>query len=164
MKVIGYRGGLISFRIPAHWREEYEEDGGGTFYEDIANSGTLRVSVITAAKKQDDHQIIDQAHLFDMFRSSTKASEGAVLKLDRGNVLLRYRQCAIEQGEELAMHCWEIGNAMPPDQFKIAVFTYTILETLSSKPPAMTELALLEQEIPKTVFATTLGLSRTRQH
>ncbi|MBK8594774.1 MAG: hypothetical protein IPN83_04160 [Holophagales bacterium] len=40
MKSITYRGGLVTFRIPRHWVEEYEEDGGGTFYEDRPDSGT----------------------------------------------------------------------------------------------------------------------------
>ena len=29
MKSIGYRGGVVRFRIPADWKEEYEEQGGG---------------------------------------------------------------------------------------------------------------------------------------
>jgi hypothetical protein len=33
-KTIVYRGGIVRFRIPAHWIEEYEHEGGGTFYEE----------------------------------------------------------------------------------------------------------------------------------
>jgi hypothetical protein len=47
MKKITYRGGLISFQIPKDWIEEYEENGGGTFYEDSQESGTLRINVLT---------------------------------------------------------------------------------------------------------------------
>jgi len=47
MKTIEYRGGVVSFRIPSKWKEEYEEKGGGTFYEPVQDSGTLRLNIIT---------------------------------------------------------------------------------------------------------------------
>src|SRR5438552_168389 len=47
-KTISYRGGIVTFRIPSHWREEYEPNGGGTFYDDNPDSATLRLNVITA--------------------------------------------------------------------------------------------------------------------
>jgi hypothetical protein len=47
LKVITYRGGLVRFRIPAAWREEYEDAGGGIFYAPGDDTGTLRISVLT---------------------------------------------------------------------------------------------------------------------
>jgi hypothetical protein len=47
MKPIVYRGGIITFRVPATWKEEYEAEGGGTFYDDRPDSGTLRLNVLT---------------------------------------------------------------------------------------------------------------------
>jgi hypothetical protein len=46
-KTIQYRGGLVTFRIPSDWVEEYEADGGGAFYPEKPNSGTLRLNVMT---------------------------------------------------------------------------------------------------------------------
>jgi hypothetical protein len=40
MKTIRYRGGIVTFRIPAPWTEEYEEKGGGIFYDKDNDSGT----------------------------------------------------------------------------------------------------------------------------
>src|SRR5262249_43907386 len=51
MKAIRCRGGIVTFRIPAHWTEEYEEEGGGTFYDEDNGSGTLRLNVLTFALK-----------------------------------------------------------------------------------------------------------------
>jgi hypothetical protein len=51
MKTIRYRGGIVTFRIPAHWTEEYEEEGGGIFYNEDNDSGTLRLNVLTFASK-----------------------------------------------------------------------------------------------------------------
>lgn len=50
-KTINYRGGVVTMEIPAHWKEEYEPKGGGTFYEDRADSGTLRLNVLTFEDK-----------------------------------------------------------------------------------------------------------------
>ena len=50
MKSIVYRGGVVRFRIPAHWREEYSDNEGGMFYGDHSQSGTLRLTIITAAQ------------------------------------------------------------------------------------------------------------------
>src|SRR3954471_16013798 len=47
LKTITYRGGLVRFRIPADWQEEYEEAGGGTFYAPDDQSGALRLNVLT---------------------------------------------------------------------------------------------------------------------
>ncbi len=46
-KTIEYRGGLVTFRIPSDWVEEYEADGGGAFYAEKPDSGTLRLNVNT---------------------------------------------------------------------------------------------------------------------
>jgi hypothetical protein len=48
MKTISYRGGVVTFRIPESWNEEYSDTDGGTFYEDKPDSGTLRLKLITA--------------------------------------------------------------------------------------------------------------------
>jgi hypothetical protein len=45
-----YRGGIVTFRIPAHWCEEYSDMEGGTFYGDHSQSGTLRLTIITVEK------------------------------------------------------------------------------------------------------------------
>jgi hypothetical protein len=42
MKTIVYRGGVVTFRIPAHWQEEYSDIEGGTFYEDRAGQSHER--------------------------------------------------------------------------------------------------------------------------
>jgi hypothetical protein len=41
MKRIEYRGGIASFELPSHWREEHAVEGGATFYDERPDSGTL---------------------------------------------------------------------------------------------------------------------------
>jgi hypothetical protein len=83
MKRIVYRGGVVSFLIPDHWLEEYEEEGGAAFYEDKPGSGTLRLNVITATEpnRQDDRSGTDRlVGLFDRNREPNKV----VRVLDNG--------------------------------------------------------------------------------
>ena len=56
LKTISYRGGVVTFQIPSTWIEEYEEQGGGTFYEDSPDSGTLRLNVMTFKTPQSSDQ------------------------------------------------------------------------------------------------------------
>ena len=49
LKNICYRGGIACFEIPASWKEEYEPSGGATFYEDLPDSGTLRLNALSVS-------------------------------------------------------------------------------------------------------------------
>jgi len=48
LKTIVYRGGIVTFRIRSNWRETYEPDGGGDFFEEGPGKPTLRLNVLTA--------------------------------------------------------------------------------------------------------------------
>jgi hypothetical protein len=47
MKRLEYRGGLVRFELPSHWVEEYEPEGGGTFYDNTIEAVTLRLNVLS---------------------------------------------------------------------------------------------------------------------
>lgn len=49
MKEIVYRGGIVVFSIPSNWKEEYEPNGGATFYQEGFKTGTLRLSILTVS-------------------------------------------------------------------------------------------------------------------
>jgi hypothetical protein len=51
LKPITYRGGIVRFEIPSDWIEEFETSGGGTFYENRPDSGTLRLNVLSFSSK-----------------------------------------------------------------------------------------------------------------
>lgn len=62
LKHIKYRGGIAEFQIPSHWREEYEPGGGGTFYEDSPDSGTLRLNVLSLSSKDTSQSRCQRRH------------------------------------------------------------------------------------------------------
>jgi len=54
LKTINYRGGIVRFRVPSSWLEEYKPEGGGTFYEDASDAGILRLNVLGFEKRAKD--------------------------------------------------------------------------------------------------------------
>jgi hypothetical protein len=134
MKQIIYRGGLVKFRLPNSWIEEYEADGGGTFYEDKPNSGTLRLNVLSfKATDEKTSEIVSEA-IAEQFQHSR---HGQVDILPNGNVLQKYTETAVEDGEELLIYYWKLGSPIPPQTIRIALFSYTILSNQAEDAKAI---------------------------
>src|SRR5262245_15281126 len=100
-KTISYRGGIVSFRIPSNWREEYEPEEGGTFYDDDPDSGTLRVNVITAKAPMPITERSAPDILAGLVRTSAKPE-----LVGNNYALVRYEQRAEEQGHPLHITYW----------------------------------------------------------
>ena len=149
MKVIKYRGGVVIYRIPDNWVEEYEDEGGGTFYEDCPDSGTLRLNVISfKAQSKPTPDVIKKALM-----SSKDSSIGKINFLPNGNGVLNCRKCTSEENRRLTIYYWEVAHPIPPDHFDYAIFSYTILEDRESDPQIQAELSMLDQEIRASIFS-----------
>jgi hypothetical protein len=155
LKTINYRGGLVTFRIPEDWEEEYEEEGGGTFYPDYDDSGTLRLSTLglKSQKPVTIHTIRKDAE-----RRAAKEG-GALAELPGGNWMVTYTHTAEEDGDELTIKYWEIMNPVPPNHMRIALFSYTALKDLLDDPGSevSNDYRMLEELIPACKFARELG-------
>ena len=103
MKQIDYRGGILSFRIPAVWVEEYRNDHA-MFYEDGAERGTLRLTLITVERATNSPDPVTIRNLVAFMRDLTKQNNPEVL--ENGNVLCRYTREAREDGEPILVHYW----------------------------------------------------------
>ena len=88
LKPITYRGGLVKFYVPSTWVEGYEPDGGGTFYEDLPNSGTLRLNVLTFENKS----VSNDKTANDFLVNSDLTKQGVITPLPNGNVMLTYHK------------------------------------------------------------------------
>jgi hypothetical protein len=152
MKTIRYRGGIVTFRIPAHWTEEYEEEGGGIFYDEDNDSGTLRLNVLTFASKTP----VTTRTAMSLLEARRQEDEGTLIDLGNGNALLRYTDVAQEEGEFLTIHYWQIANVVPPNHFRLAIFSYTKPTELADDDMA-TDVAMMEEELRVCRFAEELG-------
>jgi hypothetical protein len=156
LKTIKYRGGVVIFSIPASWIEDYEPEGGGTFYEDRPDSSTLRLNVMTMEAPPDMRGLSAMQALSD----SGEGGDGRQISaLPSGNAVARYIQMPVEQGAQLHIHYWEIASPLPPRHMRLAVFSYTILASQASSDSIRQELELLDSLITKAQFAQELGVS-----
>jgi hypothetical protein len=153
MKTIKYRGGIVEFRIPASWREEYDENGGGTFYEDGNESAIFRLSLMTFKSPTPTTTLSS----VEALKVTRQAENRTVETLANGNALLRYTEAGTEQGNKLKIMYWQVANIVPPEHVRIAVFSYTILESQENEKKFKDEITLLDSEIRSAAFAKVLG-------
>lgn len=148
MKTINYRGGLVSFEIPSHWKEEYEVEGGGTFYEDNPNSGTLRLNVLSfnSNKSNQSSDVIR-----DVF-----GHEGHEI-LSCGYAMRHFLKKAEEQGTPLHLYRWEVLVPVSQTQYRIVCFTHTLLATQEGTDLANSELHLVDSLVRAAYFSTEQG-------
>jgi hypothetical protein len=155
LKTINYRGGVVRFRIPADWAEEYGEDGGGMFYKPGDNTGTLRLNIITA--KAPPAQPVS-SHTSHDFLSTDAAKYGQpVVPLRDGVAMLQYDEESEERAHRIKLRIWRIAQAIPPDHIRHAMFTYALLAADFDQPQFKEELGLLDTELRACELAPALG-------
>jgi len=148
LKTINYRGGIVRFCVPSGWIEEYEPEGGGTFYEDRPDSGTLRLNVLG----------------FDSLKTAEEMAgavfrEHATVLLPSGFRMRHYIKPAVEAGEALDIYSWEVAVPVPPHSLRLVCFAHTILATQRNAPQIVTELKLLDDCIRAAEFSQQPGVT-----
>lgn len=139
-KQINYREGLIVFVLPKSWLEKYEPDGGGTFYEEGPDTGTLRLNVITAKSPE-------PVTLASVSISLLAAKYPPAEVLPNGNVFGKRTSRSDENGHAITTFSWVIAQATPPNDIWIASFAYTVL-TMNEKSARTTlDRSFLEKSI-----------------
>jgi hypothetical protein len=160
MKPIVYRGGVVTFRIPAHWREEYSDIEGGTFYEDRFDSGTLRLKVTTmlAPKHLQPCSATDVLQVVANGMRS-KGVEGTTSGRNDGNAVFKYENVTSEAGVSLSIINWIVANSLPPNRARVITFSYTVPEEQRNKSQIRQDLKMLEFEIEAAIFSPELGVT-----
>jgi hypothetical protein len=153
MKTIRYRGGVVTFRIPAHWTEEYEEEGGGVFYDEDNETGTLRLNILTFASKTP----VTARTAMSVLEPRREEYQAELIDLGHGNALLRYTDEAEEGGEALTIHYWQIANVVPPSHCRLAIFSYTVPTELANDEDVAAAVAMMEAELRACKFSVELG-------
>ena len=152
-KVIIYRGGLVEFRVPTSWVEEYEEDGGATFYDPTPDSDTLRLNVLTVRSTSP----VTPRTPLELLRPRAEQYGVTAEALPNGNAVMSYTERAEEHGVPLVIHYWELANAVPPAHARIAVLSFTV--RASEDMRASESLEWLDDEIRALNFSDELGVA-----
>jgi hypothetical protein len=155
MKLINYRGGIARFHIPSSWVEEYEPEGGATFYEDTTDSGTLRINVMDIDKPLNDKTLVKTA--YDLIEEISGTN--SVKRMPSGGAIAHSTQIAIENNKQLQLYTWQIGVCVTPMHFRLITFTFTILAELKFTPGMRQEIAMLDQLISNGEYSTMRGIA-----
>lgn len=154
MKEIQYGGGLATFSIPATWVAEREPRGGGIYYLDEPDSGTLRLTIQTY-QKSDSSELVTSASVLSGMQSRHSTT---VRTLPNGNSICEYVKHAEEDGEKLTLYWWQVANVVPPNHVRMASFSYTILSSQEGSDRTTAEVRILRSSIEAMRFATENGL------
>jgi len=157
MKTIVYRG-VVTFRIPAHWREEYSDKDGGTFFDDCAEAGTLRLK-ITTLKSEGQLRRNAATELLQIVadRVGLEGVHGKIKIRKDSNAVFKYEDTVCEEGVWGAIYYWIVVNPLPPCHARIANFSYAIPVTKRREAHARLDLAMLEVEIEAATFSPRVG-------
>jgi len=158
LKTINYRGGIALFRVPHSWVEEYEPAGGGTFYENGPDTGTLRINVMdfekpTAAAGETARDVLVGLR-----------GSGEVEQLLSGVAIARSSKRAVESGQELLIYTWQVGIRVTPTHFRLVVFTYTILAAQEHDAATQEEFQLLDNVIAEGEYPYVRGVAGDYMH
>jgi hypothetical protein len=148
LKTIRYRGSLVEAEIPANWKEEYEAEGGGTFYEDKPDSGTLRLNVLSFASKE--------ARLPSDVVREVFGAEGYET-LPSGFSMRHSVKTAEERGTQLHLYRWEVLVPVTPIRSRLVCFTHTLLAAQEGTNRAKEELRIIDSIVRTARFSTAPG-------
>jgi hypothetical protein len=159
MKSIEYRGGVVTFRIPAHWKEEYSDTEGGMFYGRSSRSGTLRLSIVTVAKPMQAGPT-SALDVLEVIVNGLKNNGVMGITKERkdGNGLFKYEEAASERGRRITIFYCILVNPVQPYHARVATFSYTIVASERDKSQVQRELAMLDAEIQGASFSPQLGI------
>jgi hypothetical protein len=154
LKTVRFQGGAVTFRIPAFWEEEYEEEeDGGDFYDPDEDTGTLRLGLRTFRFEGP----IDADRVARMLQGKAEENGVAVERLPDGNALVFYPHDFEEDGVDHRMWVWAIGNPVLPNFARLALFTYTVRADQVEDGEIVELLGLLDGELRRARFAPHLG-------
>jgi hypothetical protein len=122
LREVDYRGGLVRFHIPATWRDEYDPEGGGTFFDPASRQRTLRLHTL-AIEKPGQAGRDDMAFLLGSLRPR---SECTLATLADGRLLLKHVDTGREAGIDLVLYTWQLARSISADRARLAVFTLAV--------------------------------------
>lgn len=154
LKIVSYRGGLVFFALPATWREEYQPDGGGTFYDNRPGSGTLRLNVLSFSSKDTSAQQM----------ASTAFPMGSFELLLDGFPLRKSVAAAEEQGHKLNIHSWEVAVPVIPISLRIFAFRHTVLAEQEKDQQIVQELEFIDRSVHAATFSQEPGITDSHIH
>ena len=153
MKEIVFRGELVRFQIPKDWMEEYGPEGGGIFYGNYPDAGTLRLDIITAESPKN----LGPEEPFELIRGIKGVDVNNIRHLPNSNAMASKIIHTSERGTPITMYWWYLSNFVPPKHVRLANFSYTVLTSQEHDEKTISEVRMLAKSIEQAEFHPTIG-------
>ncbi|HVP42126.1 MAG TPA: hypothetical protein VMS96_01770 [Terriglobales bacterium] len=132
-------GDKLSFLIPHDWIEE-EEDGNYLYHLPKCRSGWFRASLFTLKSTG----MASRQRIVHEMRSDPE-EEGREFFEAGDNVVEAWVNHTTQDGVDIAVYYWAVGNCPSSNAQMKALFSYTVLEEDVGKPETDAMLQLLEE-------------------
>jgi len=116
-------GDALSFLIPHEWIEGQSEDDHYLYHLPEAESGWLRVSLITVKVPNESVS----RKLDEIF----EGEKHVTIEEQTGNRVCTWEKDSEEDGVPIHLFYWKIAKAVPPNLVREAIFSYTVLSDLA---------------------------------
>ena len=147
-KVIDYRG-VLKFNIPSDWVEEYDDEHGGTFYEDSPLSGTLRLKLMTLNTPKGSSFKDASSILNDII---TKGSQS--IQLPNDNAFKMFFEQTVDSGQEITIYYWALVQFLKPSRVRLSNFSYTVLTNRLSIESVREEIDFITEQVKNAEYTT----------
>ncbi len=139
MKLIKYNGGLVSFKLPDDWKEEYYDDGDAAFYREDSDLGTLRLGIKAIELKEE-------------YTEKVELSSESGMYVEDGFPLKEEVKLTNEGEDDILVYSWEVIIPVDSKGRQIILFSYTIPACKESDMEINLELAFVRNTILKASY------------
>jgi hypothetical protein len=147
LRATTYRG-IVSFHVPGSWIEEPTPAGGAEYF-DASRTWTLRLELLSLQRESP----VDAAALASTLGDLKPRLERTVEVLSSGLVLMKCLDGAREEGKELLLYSWRLGQPLPEGRARVALFALSVPATRAEDVLLRADLTTLEREIRAATFA-----------
>ena len=134
----------LSFLIPHEWAERTEDETEYMYSFPGAESGWLRVSLITGKATSE----APSQRLNKLFQGE----QTRFVEPETGNLVCAYEKDSVEAGVPIHLYCWKVANIVQPNLVREAVFSYTVLSERDSDEETKKVVGLLAELVSRVVF------------
>ena len=146
-KEIDYRG-ILKFHIPSDWVEEYDDEHGGTFYEDSPLSGTLRLKLM-ALNTPKGSFFKDAPSILDDIITKGSAS----IQLPNDNALKMFFEQTVDSGHEITIYYWSLVQFLQPNRLRLSNFSYTVLTNRLGIESVRKEIDFITEQVKNAEYS-----------
>lgn len=141
-------GDQLSFLIPHEWIEGEEEPDHYLYHLPNADSGWLRVSLVTLKGPGK----ASKEHLRELLAERAQKERGDFYEVG-DNIVAAWEQLSEENGVPICNHWWAVGHSYGPDLGHEALFSYTVLGDRREDTETRGTVGLLAKLVADATFA-----------